>query len=299
MVVYHSTPFIKVTKPYTHVILVELQRKPVNAFNEALWTELGQTFDLISKDDDVRAAVLASGLPKFFSAGIDLNDTGIAECESSDPARTAFVLREQILKFQGAISAMERCRHPVIFAAHGIVYGLGVDIACACDARYVASDAMFSIKEVDIALAADIGTLARISKITGNASIVSELALTARPFNAKEARAFGFVSRVVSGSRTEVVQAALETAQLISQKSPIAITGTKHLLMHARDHSVAENLAYTALWNAAAVQTEVSKRCNFFIAFFTRLEQLSQDIKNAIAAFQSKKPAKFRNLPKL
>lgn len=65
---------------------------------------------------------------------------------SNDPARTALALREHILSFQAAISAPERCLVPVIAAIHGIAYGLAVDIITACDIRYAASDARFSIK---------------------------------------------------------------------------------------------------------------------------------------------------------
>lgn len=91
-------------------------------------------------------------------------------------------------------------------------------------------------QEIDVGLAADIGTLARIPKITGNQSAMRELAFTARNFGPEEAEKFGFVSKVVKGGREEVITAALETAALISSKSPIAVIGTKHLLLHARDH---------------------------------------------------------------
>ena len=85
-------------------------------------------------------------------------------------------------------------------------------------------------------LAADVGTLARIPKMTGNQSAVRELAYTARNFGPEEAERLGFVSKVVKGGRDEVIGAALETAALIATKSPIAVIGTKHLLLHARDH---------------------------------------------------------------
>ena len=89
---------------------------------------------------------------------------------------------------------MEGCRQPVIFAAHGQVLGLGVDITCAADIRYASKDTSFCIKEVDVGLAADIGTLARLPKISGNTSLVAELALTVRPFGADEAKELGLVS---------------------------------------------------------------------------------------------------------
>ncbi len=66
---------------------------------------------------------------------------------------------------------------------------------------------------------------------------MNELAFTGRNFSAVEAEKMGLVSRVVEGGRDEVVAAALETAKLIAEKSPIAVLGTKHLLHHARDHS--------------------------------------------------------------
>ncbi|KAL5534875.1 hypothetical protein ACEPAG_1340 [Sanghuangporus baumii] len=281
---YETTPLIKVTSPSQHVLLVELQRKPVNAFHEPFWTELGQLFDKISKDGAVRAVVLASAFPKMFTAGLDLTDAGILQdSERIEPARKAFLLRDHILKIQSAISSIESCRHPVILAAHGVVFGIGVDIACACDIRFAASDseeaARFSIKEVDVGLAADVGTLARLPKISGNISHVTELALTARPFGAAEARELGLVSKVVKGGRKEVVEAALETARMISEKSPIAIVGTKQFLKHARDHTVEDTLEYEATWNAFALQT--------------------MDMRDAFAAFKSKKPTKFGNLPKL
>lgn len=50
---------------------------------------------------------------------------------------------------------------------------------------------------------------------------------------------------------------ALELAKTIATKSPIAVRGTKHLLLHSRDHGVQENLDYTATWNGVMLQTDV------------------------------------------
>jgi delta(3,5)-delta(2,4)-dienoyl-CoA isomerase len=92
-------------------------------------------------------------------------------------------------------------------------------------------------QEVDIGMAADIGTLAFLPKITGNQSFARELAYSARFFSAAEAEKLGFLSRVVDGGREGVVNAALELAKTIASKSPVAVTGTKQFLIHARDHS--------------------------------------------------------------
>ncbi|KAI0653813.1 ClpP/crotonase [Cubamyces menziesii] len=269
-----SGAYVKVSTPAPYVALVELARNPVNAFHEPFWIELGQVFDKISQEPTVRAVVLASALPKLFSAGIDF--TALTVHQGSDPARTAFLMRKHILGFQDCISAIERCPYPVIAATHGVAYGLSIDIISACDVRYAASNVVFAIKEVDVGLAADIGTLARLPKIAGNHSLVHELAYTGRNFSAAEAEKMGLVSRVVEGSRDEVVAAALEVAKLIAAKSPVAVAGTKHLLLHARDHSVRENLEYTATWNSAMLQT--------------------QDLMDAVKAAQKKQQPKFRPL---
>lgn len=142
--------------------------------------------------------------------------------------------------------------------------------AC-CDVRICAKDVKISVKEVDIGLAADIGTLARLPKIVGNLSWVKEVALSARVFGADEALSVGLVSQV-HDTKAQAVEAAFKLASLISTKSPVAVQGTKELINHARDNTVADSkcfgrlcgpkltanhagLRYTAVWNAAMLQT--------------------------------------------
>ncbi|KAG2097241.1 Delta2-dienoyl-CoA-isomerase [Suillus discolor] len=251
-----ESKYIKISNPAPHVLLLELNRQPVNAFNTEFWKEYGRTFDALSTHpDDIRAVVLSSAFPKVFSAGIDFQGLiNLGSNNTTDPARRALLIRADILDIQHAVSAPERCPIPVIAATHGLVIGLGIDLISACDVRYTASDAKFSIKEVDVGLAADAGTLAYLQKITGNKSLVCELAYTARMFSSEEAEKLGLVSRVIQGGRDAVVAAALQLARDIASKSPVAVSGTKRLLLHARDHSVADNLEYTATWNSAALQ---------------------------------------------
>jgi enoyl-CoA hydratase/carnithine racemase len=66
----------------------------------------------------------------------------------------------------------------------------------AADIRYCSQDATFSVKEVDLALAADVGTLQRLPKVVGNQSVVRDWCLTGRRFDANEARETGLVSKV-------------------------------------------------------------------------------------------------------
>jgi len=216
--------------------------------------------------------------------GLDLKSAAESSLMSNrtshtDPARQALYIRDHITRFQAAVSSLERCTQPVIAALHGIAFGLAIDVTSACDIRYAATNTQFCIKEVDVGLAADIGSLARLPKITGNESLLRELALTARVFSAEEARKLGLVSKVVPGGKDEVLVEALKLATLIASKSPIATVGTKHILIHSRDHSVQQNLEYVASWNQAMLQSE--------------------DLKDSITSFTSKKAPVYKALPKL
>lgn len=128
----------------------------------------------------------------------------------------------------------------VICILHGISIGLAIDLSCCADVRLCAADTRLAVKEVDIGLAADIGTLSRLPKAVGSSSWVKDVCLSARFFDAAEALRQGFVSEVHE-SKAAAVAAGLEKAALIAGKSPVAVQGTKELLNHARDHSVDES----------------------------------------------------------
>jgi len=94
------------------------------------------------------------------------------------------------------VSSLEHVRVPVIAAVNGLCIGAGVDLTSAADIRIASKTAKFTIKEVDIGLAADIGTIQRFQKIVGNDSWTRELAFTARFFSPEEALEKGFLSKV-------------------------------------------------------------------------------------------------------
>lgn len=124
---------------------------------------------------------------------------------------------------------------------------------CA-DVRIASADAKMSIKEVDIGLAADVGTLTRMPKVVGSLSWVKDVAMSARVFGAEEALQVGFVSQVKE-TKAKAIEAAMEMATLLATKSPVAVQSTKEILNHARDNTVASSLRYTGVWNSAALQT--------------------------------------------
>ena len=120
---------------------------------------------------------------------------------------------------------------------HGFCFGLGIDIACCADLRICATNTQFSVKEVDVGIAADIGTLTRLPKIVGNASWVKDVCLSARTFGAEEAAKVGFVSWV-GGGKEEAVQEGVRWGKMVAEKSPVAVQSTKELLNWSKDRSV-------------------------------------------------------------
>jgi enoyl-CoA hydratase len=132
--------------------------------------------------------------------------------------------------------------------------GGGIDLIACTDMRYASADASFSIKEIDIGMVADVGTLQRLPKLLGGQGMVRELAYTGRRVDAAEAREIGLVNRVF-GDREALRAGVREVAASIAAKSPLSIRGTKEMLNYARDHSVADGLNHVATWNAAMLMS--------------------------------------------
>ena len=151
--------------------------------------------------------------------------------------------------------AIDRCRVPVIAAMSGYIIGGGIDMSTGCDIRLCSEDARFSIKEIDIAIVADLGTLQRIQKVVGNNSWVREMAYTGRLCDAKEAQREGLVSGVYK-DREALMKAAFDLAKTIAAKSPVAIFGIKETLNFARDHTITAGLQQVRTLNGALTQTE-------------------------------------------
>ncbi|KAM3425368.1 Delta(3,5)-Delta(2,4)-dienoyl-CoA isomerase [Cercospora zeina] len=258
-----SCEFINVTQPYENVAVVEINRpKKLNSFTSQMFTDLGNIFKELSHDPDVRAIVLTAVGEKAFTAGLDVTAAaqgpllkGSETGQERDTARKAWDLRRHIKEVQEPVTEIEKCEKPVICVMHGISYGAAIDISTCCDVRICSNDAVFSVREVQIGLAADVGTLTRLPHTLVPMSWIKDICLTARDFQAEEALRMGFVSGVYE-SKKAALERGLELARLIAEKSPIAVQGTKAVINYSRDHSVQDGLDYIAVWNAAMLQTK-------------------------------------------
>ena len=260
-----------------HIATVRLNRpEKANAMNAAMWQEIRQAFTWVDATPEARVAVL-QGEGRYFTAGIDLQlmmglGPQIAnECDG----RTREALRRVILDMQDTLTSLERCRKPVLAAIHGGCIGGGIDLITCADMRYCSSDAYFSIKEIDMGMAADVGTLQRLPKIIPE-GVAREYAYTGRRMSADRAREVGLVNEVFA-THDELVGGALDVAREIASKSPLAVWGSKETLNYGRDHSVADALNYIATWQTGMFQPA--------------------DMMEAFAAKGDKRDAEFQDLP--
>jgi enoyl-CoA hydratase len=243
---------VELTDNIAHVQINRPEK--VNAMNAAFWEEIITIFRWIDDTDAVRAVVI-SGAGKHFSAGIDLMMlASLAGQMGKDVGRNARLLRSTIQRLQASFTAVDKCRKPVLAAVQGYCIGGAIDLISACDMRYCSSDAQFSIKEIDMGMAADVGTLQRLPRIIGD-GIMRELAFTGRNVAADEALRIGLVNRVYD-DQAALLDGVFAIAREIAAKSPIAVAGTKEMLSYMRDHRIDDGLDYIATWNAAMLQSE-------------------------------------------
>jgi enoyl-CoA hydratase len=233
---------------------VELNRPDkANAMSAAMWRELETCFRWCSQEPTVRVVVL-SGRGKHFCAGIDLQIFASLDDAGLEPGRRSERRRDTILGLQDNLTAIERCRKPVLAAIHNTCIGGGVDMVCCADIRYGSADAFFSVKEIDLGMVADVGTLQRLPRLIGD-GLLRELAYTGRRMDAREALQAGLLTRVYP-DREALLAGVMEIARSIAARSPLAVRGTKEVILFGRDHSVEDGLRYIANWNAGMLSAD-------------------------------------------
>ena len=248
-----------------------------NSMNRVFWSELPDLVESISNEASARVIIL-SAQGKHFCAGMDLANFA----PSTTKPKAHFGMRKEsafrgTLDLQHTISCLEKARIPVISAIQGACVGGGVDLATATDIRYCTKDAFFCIQEINIGLAADVGTLQRLPHLIPE-GLVRELAYTGRRMSADEALHYGLVNRVLP-DHDALLKSVNEVAAQIATKAPLAVFGSKRMINYTRDHTTADSLDYIRVWNASMLQPE--------------------DMIEAMAANVEQRSAEFSELPKI
>ncbi|HJM61085.1 MAG TPA: enoyl-CoA hydratase-related protein, partial [Alphaproteobacteria bacterium] len=144
-----------------HVAHIRLNRpEALNTMILPFWRDMVAVFDAVDSDATVRAVIISS-TGRHFTAGLELSVMGSFADREGDAGRRGERLRRSVLDMQESFSVIDRCRVPVIAAVQGACIGGGVDLISACDIRLCSADAYFRIQEINIGMAADVGTLQR------------------------------------------------------------------------------------------------------------------------------------------
>ncbi|HPS58892.1 MAG TPA: crotonase/enoyl-CoA hydratase family protein [Spirochaetota bacterium] len=241
-----SYEFYSVEKkgPVAYVWLNRPEKK--NSMNPPAWTETVPVFKELDEDDSVRVIIMA-GKGSCFSAGIDLLSMIPLFSELTEKQQYGGIKRkffEKIVMLQEGISAMEKCRKPVIAAIHSYCIGGGLDIATACDIRLCTKDAVFSLREAAIGFVADVGVLQRIPAIVGQ-GVARELAFTAKDIGAARAKEVNLVNGVYE-NYDELMAAAEAMALEIASNSPLAVQASKQVLKYGIGKSIDDSLKFNA-----------------------------------------------------
>jgi enoyl-CoA hydratase len=244
-----------------------------NRMGPDFWREMPLLFERLGRDDAVRAVVVR-GKGEHFSVGLDLVAmAGELSTLMADPSLAAerAKLHETIVRMQRAITCVADCDKPVIAAISGWCIGGGVDLITACDVRLAAADARFSVREVKLAIVADVGSLQRLPHIVGQ-GVTRELAMTGDDFGAERALRIGLVNEVYPDQKG-LFEAAGAMALRIAKNPPLVVQGIKRVLNHGMGRPVSEGLAHVALFNAAHLP--------------------SLDLREAVSAFVEKREPRF------
>jgi len=245
-----------------------------NAMGPAFWAELPEVFSSLDADPDVRAIVL-TGSGRNFSYGLDLaamGDTLSPMLADGALARPRAEFHTRLRTMQQSITAVADCRTPVIASVSGWCIGGGVDLISAVDIRYASADAKFSVREVKLAILADVGSLARLPLILNDGHL-RELALTGKDIDAARAEKIGLVNDVYPDAEATLA-AAHETAREIAANPPLVVQGVKDVLDEQRTAAVSASLRYVAAWNSAFLP--------------------SRDLTEGITAMFAKRPPEFK-----
>jgi 2-oxoglutaroyl-CoA hydrolase len=219
--------------------------------------ELRSVFEKLDRDEAVRFVVLA-GAGEAFTAGGDI--PGFLERSAWDVSRLA-----------DNVAAPERCTKPVVAALRGYCFGVGLELALACDFRIAADDVQLGFPEVTIGMIPGSGGTQRLARLVGLGR-AKDIVMRGRRIAAQEALALGLVTEVVAAS--ELDAAVERLVDELSRHSALALAMAKRVLNQAYEGPLSLGLELEGLAYGLLRQTH--------------------DFREGVEAFTEKRPPEFR-----
>lgn len=240
--------------------LIRIDRpKRLNALNHKTLSEIAAAARDFDCDEEVGCIVI-TGNDKAFAAGAD-----VTEMEGMTVADMLSGYRFE------SWEALRGVRTPLIAAVSGYALGGGLELALLCDMITASESAQLGQPEVNLGIMPGAGGTQRLTRQLGK-YLASEVILAGRTLDAQEALAFGLVNRVspVDG----YLDAALELAQQVAARAPLAVRQAKSAIGKALDSALEEGLEF--------------ERNAFYLLFGT------DDQQEGVSAFLAKRPARWR-----
>lgn len=244
-----------------------------NRMGPEMWQEIPEVFARIDTDASIRAVVLR-GSGQHFTYGLDLVAMApeLGVLLEGGLAADRLALLALIERMQRTTRAVADCRKPVIAAVHGCCIGGGMDLVSAADTRMCSADARFSVREVKLAIVADVGSLQWLPHLIGQ-GWTRRLALTGEDIDAATAIRIGLVEEVLPDPDALFAAAARLAAQ-IADNPPLVVQGVKRVLSYGMGRPPEESFRQVALYNAATLPSE--------------------DLREAVAAFMERRGPVFK-----
>lgn len=244
------------------VSVVTINRpQSLNTMTDEAWQEMEVLLQELD-DDQETCCIVLTGAGKHFSAGIDLSV--LRQVDSQHVMRN-------LPRLQRLYDRWEKLDQPVIAAINGVCIGSGMELALACDIRLAATDALFSIPEVQFGLSPDMGGSQRLARTVGPGQ-AKRLILGCERINAGEALRIGLVEQIVEPDK--LLERALELAGSIASKPPVAVKFAKKAINLSLESSMYAGLLFEQAQSVFCCGTD--------------------DKNEAIAAFFEKRAPKFQ-----
>lgn len=258
-----SGGFVRVGTPEDGIRVVTLDRpEKLNALNAQVLEELGAAVAAAKSESGLRCLVITGGGEKAFIAGADIGELA---------KLTPIEGREQSRRGQALLDSIEALPVPTIAAVNGYAYGGGLELAMACTIRVASENARMGLPETSLGIIPGYGGTQRLARLVGRARALELVLTSEKGLTATEAERIGLVNRVVPAG--QALPAALEIARKIRANGPTACRYALESIRRGMDMPLAEGQVLEATLFGLCAATE--------------------DMREGMAAFLEKRPAKF------